>query len=130
MYKRDIRDDLNERLASIEQERERLVSRLESLATAKAGIEVLLEGEVTHFTDEQYYPLFLAAPSNINDFVMQQLRKGGNWTVEELKQEAARMGFHFGDKKPGRVIHFLLVALKRGGTVQQEPNGKWCLSEQ
>ncbi|MFZ0274434.1 MAG: hypothetical protein WB524_15120 [Acidobacteriaceae bacterium] len=47
--------------------------------------------------------------------------------MEEIRDEIEKAeAYDFAGKKPGRVIHFGLVSLKKGGEVIQLPDGRWA----
>jgi hypothetical protein len=50
--------------------------------------------------------------------------------LDELSQAAVKRGYPFGDKAPGRVVHFALLGMKSGNLVEQLGEGYWRLSQQ
>ena len=124
---RDIGPVLREQLASIARERARL-DKME------AGIKVLLKledgkefrsstnGNGTHASEAGKTPLA--------SFVLDTLKQAKrSLSVNDLKIAAKNAGMDFGDKSPGRVLHWALVGKMRSGLVEQVGGGKWKLTE-
>jgi hypothetical protein len=127
---RDIRRDLVERLASIENEEARLQSQLKNLSTMKEGLKALLQHEDTRFAP----PLFSEKReeeeperTTLTSIIVNALRHKTQMTLEEIKQITENAGYDFGEKKPGRSIHFALVGLQNLGVTEGLGNGVWRL---
>jgi len=123
---RDIRADLRERLQAIARDRA-------GLDQMEAGIKELLRiedrrefiasgnGNGTH-VDEGGTPL--------KRFILTVLRHSKQpLTVGDLKVAAAQGGYDFGEKSPGRVLHWALVGMAQGGIVEKKEDNKWHLKE-
>lgn len=50
---------------------------------------------------------------------------GTSWTIDALKRAAKERGLSFGEKNPGRVLHFALVGMSRNGLVEMTAKGTW-----
>ena len=127
---RDIRSDLQERLSAIAKDRADLEGKLAELDHIEVGIKALLEREGF---------LFMAPASNgngkgshveadtgtsLSQFLLQMLREAGKPVpLESIRDEAIKAGLEFGDKKPGRVIHWALVGMGQHGSVEKLEDG-------
>jgi len=61
----------------------------------------------------------------LSSFILESLRDRGK-TTETLKAETKKAGISFGQKKPGRVLHFALLGMAQHGVVERV-NGTWRL---
>ncbi len=128
---RDIREDLRHRLTKIAVQRGELRSRLAWLDEVEAHIKALVEYERAQvefdqpalFTDDSLE----AEQSAIGKFVREALSDLRPRTLDELKATAQERGMAFGDKNPGRVLHFALVGMKQNGIVDRDTEGRWRL---
>ncbi|MFY9672869.1 MAG: hypothetical protein WAK13_00365 [Terriglobales bacterium] len=50
-------------------------------------------------------------------------------SLDELKESAVQRGVPFGEKKPGRVIHFAMLGMEQHDLVAKTPDGRWQLVE-
>lgn len=130
---RDIREDLRQRLQSIAIQRGQLQARLAWLDQAEANIKGLLEFEKMQVDADQQV-LFEQEPpvgeeerSAIARFLRDVLMDGRPRTLDELKQAAFTRGLAFGDKNPGRVLHFALLGMAQSGIVEMVGKGIWQL---
>lgn len=122
---RDIRPDLRERLAMIASERARL-DKME------AGIKALLQQE------DQQHQVFLPFNGAESDAAIadesgtpltRAIRTAltkRSLSVEELKAAVKSVGYDFGERSPGRVLHWGLVGM---GTAVEKVGDKWRLKE-
>jgi Tfp pilus assembly protein PilN len=130
---RDIRVDLQERLDGLGADRQELQRRLTEIDRIEEGIKALLQRETVQF----------AASVQINDdgeisdggstelarLVLQTLRQHSQpLSLEAIKEAAEAANFDFGEKSPGRVLHWALVGMAQGGGVEKV-NGKWQIKE-
>jgi hypothetical protein len=118
---------LRERLKTIASERARL-DKME------AGIKELLQLENQGFTASKNGNGAHAAAETGNTplahFVLDTLKQSKRaLSVDDLKAAAERAGLDFGEKSPGRVLHWALVGKLRSGIVEQVGGGKWRLKE-
>jgi hypothetical protein len=99
---------LRERLQQIARERARL-DKME------AGIKALLQLEnedVGQSTNGNGAHADEAGNSQVSSFVLDVLKQKRAVTVNDLKTAATNAGIDFGEKSPGRVLHWTLVAKK------------------
>jgi hypothetical protein len=133
---RDIRSDLRERLGSIEQDRERLKAsiqrQLEELDQMEIGVKALLDQEERRFAASNGSGNGHAADDGTTPLarlIISLLKNSPRpLTVDEFKTAAATARFDFGEKSPGRVIHWGLVGMQQGGIVEKK-GGRWQLKE-
>lgn len=128
---RDIREDLRQRLTKIAAQRGELQSRLSWLNEMENHIKAALEYERFHSESDQTN-LFVEEPAEgehsvISQFIRETLSDLNGRTLDELKLAAQQRGLEFGEKNPGRVLHFALVGMKQGGIVHRDPEGRWRL---
>ena len=129
---RDIRSDLKERLGSIAKEREAIQAsvqgRLSELEKMEAGINALLRLEDRTFRSTNGNGHSHAADGGstpLARLILTTLNAAKRpLTVDEFKEAAHAAKFDFGDKSPGRVIHWGLVGMAQGGTIEKD-GGKW-----
>jgi hypothetical protein len=122
---RDIGPVLRERLETIARER----ARLDQM---EAGIKALLKLENQELVASKNGNGDQAAETGntpLADFVLTTLKQAKrSVTVADLKTAASNAGFDFGQKSPGRVLHWALVGKMRSGIVEKV-GGKWRLKE-
>jgi hypothetical protein len=128
---RDIRRDLHERLSDVEKEETSLLDRLKSLSSVKEGLKALIMQENERFAP----PLFSVQPQEeertaLTTIIINALRHKPKATLEEIKQITENSGYDFGDKKPGRSIHFALVGLQNLGLAEGLGDGVWRLKDE
>ena len=107
---RDIRNDLQERLAGVMARRESLQREVELLGHQVTSIQRLLDEENKYW--DALTPRLFANPSanqneelSLSDLIVEGLDSfGGAASLEELKGFAAERGYSFGEKHPGREI--------------------------
>jgi hypothetical protein len=124
---RDIRKDLIERLGNIDREEADLQSRLKSLATMREGIKALIQADAERFAPQ---PLFATEDEAtirpaLTATVINALRMKPEASLDEIREIVERTGYDFGDRKPGRSVHFALVGLKNSGIVENLGNSRW-----
>ena len=62
--------------------------------------------------------------------VLQTLRQANKpLHLDEIKDAAEAAEFDFGEKSPGRVLHWAMVGMAQGGSVEKV-NGKWQIKEE
>jgi len=133
---RDIRKDLEERLASITFERESLQSRLAHLAQAETMLRTLLEEEQLRWKSQQppLAGLEIAQPKSraqtpLGRFILETMSDGREWRVPELATLAKNKGLIANGKSPRRVLHFSLVGMKHNGLVEMVASGVWKIGQ-
>ena len=130
---RDIRSDLQERLALVSKERADLEQRKSEIDQLEAGIRALLQHENQGFVPSAngHAP---NPPSNnggtdLARFLLDTLRdSGGPLSLDELKDAAEAAKFDFGEKRPGRVLHWALVGMAQSDGVEKVDD-KWRIKE-
>jgi hypothetical protein len=113
-------------------ERETLQKKLSLLTDQVASIERLLEAENTIW-EKVNPPLFVGSDNGqqgtaLSQMLLDVLRsKNGIASLDELKEVATQRGVPFGDKHPGRVIHFALLGMGQHKLVRRLADGRWEL---
>ena len=130
---RDIRDDLKERLNSIERERQVFQRGLGILDDREKVVRSLLKVEERVWSKQQVSLPGLEANGEqqrrqaatpLGEFLMESLADGQHRTLKMLEMMALDKGWDFGDKSAGRVIHFALVGMQVNQMVKRA-NGMW-----
>lgn len=122
---RDIRDDLRERLASLDGEIAQLQDRLEKMRSTYAAVEMLLQEEIAHWGDDSADD----DQSAIEEFLEGQLQDGEVWSTDELRDLAKEQQIPM-PGSPGRTIHMVLVNWSRAGRVENLGEGNWRWRQQ
>lgn len=135
---RNITGDLEERLVDVEAERSRLQRQLDALAGRESILRSMLETELTRLGQQQQmlpqayvYEGNGHGPADSNygkygNFLIQSLDQGER-DLAYLKRLASDMQIDFGDKSPGRALHFALVGLQRRGLIKRTVDDSWQL---
>jgi hypothetical protein len=131
---RDIRSDLQERLNVIAADREELQRRMTELAHIEDGIKALLQRESVQFVasvnDSGNGIHAATGGTELARLVLQTLRQANKpLHLDEIKDAAEAAEFDFGEKSPGRVLHWAMVGMAQGGSVEKV-NGKWQIKEE
>jgi hypothetical protein len=134
---RDLREDLRERLRAIAIERGALQNRLQYLDTLETQTKGILDYETARVRAEHaadnpaLFPeldsLGEKEGSELSQFLRDILSDGNPRSLEDLKQAAHVRHFKFGDKNPGRVLHFALLGMSQNGLVEMVERGVWKL---
>jgi hypothetical protein len=132
---RDIRDDLRERLSEISKRRAELESQLAELDAAEVTTNSLLHREDERWAvaerNPSAAPLFVSSvplqyegngkySSPVAKFVLRTLAEQGPSDLPSLKRAARKAGIGFGEKSPGRSLHFLLTGMRQTGRVEKD----------
>ena len=65
----------------------------------------------------------------LSRFIFETLQRSTKGlTIEDFKEAAKTSSLNFGEKSPGRVIHWALVGMAQGGFVEKQ-NDLWQLKE-
>lgn len=124
---RDIRKDLEERLATIDAEKAVIQNRLVELSRVEANLRVVLAEEQARFRQEQK-ELFVVGKeeeSPYAEFVLSTLSNGEVWAGFELKGLAEINERFVGERALGRLLHVAAIDLKRRGLIRSLGHGKW-----
>jgi hypothetical protein len=118
-------------------ERATLSERLSFLGQVEQNTKSLLEYEnmrVRMETKDQA-PLFPEdQPITDNErtvlsqFIHEALMDGRQRSLEDLKRLAAERAVQFGEKTPGRVLHFALLGMAQSGAVEMVDKGVWRIN--
>jgi hypothetical protein len=105
---------------------------LERLKDEESMYDKLIAAEDAMF-DKLTSPLFAGTEqqgSVLSQVLLETLKsKGGIAWLGELKESAVERGVPFGDKQPGRVIHFAMLGMAQHNLVARETDGRWRLVE-
>jgi hypothetical protein len=133
---RDIREDLTERLHALAAEKAKLQGRIDVIAAHESIAQAMLQNEedrIARLTVPRAELPFPAEQYGVSPLLGTLIKrvltvKNRPLTMEEIRDEILRMSnFDFGEKKPGRSIHFGLVSLMNGGEVEKLRDGRWTL---
>ena len=126
---KNITTDLEERLEEVADERSRLQRQLDALADRETTLKSLLETEANRWGQQHRLPEEFQGNGHgslYGNFVLQALKQGER-DLESLKRLALDMQLEFGNKSPGRAIHFALVGLQRRGLIDRTDDDNWIL---
>lgn len=134
---RDIQDGLRERLAEIAAKTQALESQLAELRQRESLLTALLEQEqrLGSAAVSKQATLYQSGNGNghengrwtspLASFVLRAFAKQSECSLGQLKKAAMSAGIDFGNKNPGRAIHFLLVGMAQTGLVENMGDGNW-----
>ncbi len=109
-----------------------MLAAAERLAVQEQTLDKLIEEEDAMW-EKISPPLFErseAQGSVLSQVLLDTLKsKGGVAWLGELKESAVERGVPFGDKQPGRVIHFAMLGMAQHNLVARESDGRWRLVE-
>jgi hypothetical protein len=131
---RDIRQDLRERLAAIDNDRVVLQNQLDMLSAREASIKAMLADEESRIRangasnmDLPFERVPLVGGMQMTEIIKAVLR-GRRLTFDEVKDEVLKTHFNFGDdQKPGRVVHGGLLSLIRTEELTKDADGRYGL---
>jgi len=134
---RDIREDLRERLDILAAERAKLQMRVQAIELQEASYKAALREEEARVaqssSENQTNPLPFPTASAVllGPVIMRVMRaKGRPLALDEIRDEIVNSGmFDFGEKKPGRSVHFGLMSLQNGGELTRLVDGRWTLPQ-
>jgi hypothetical protein len=125
---RDIRRDLRERRDYIKKQREDYKLKLAELDQAEASVNALLEYEDQQWGGKPIRALVLTSPSDdhtesnafgrtpLSHLILETLKDSSRALgLDDFKKHAETTGFDFGEKSPGRTLHWALVGLAENG---------------
>lgn len=140
---RDIRPDLNDRLASIQAEKRSLQSKIDEFGKFEAYLNVLIAeenrrwqavdqatkpdgqtGDRTQIDWSRVPKVKVGDLEPFSQFVFGLVDELGPSDTTRLAQVAVDRGYPFGTKNPRRSIHFALVGLSHQNLVEKH-EGKW-----
>ena len=134
---KNITDELCQRLATVQEERDRLSHRLEELQDVEKAIDLLIKNEESR-TKTSQLPLLSVSNGNgksivgktdYSRFIFQVLADGKPRALKELVAIAKKENISFQKKSPGRVLHYTLVGLSRNNYTRKTGAGIWQLTE-
>lgn len=125
-----------QRLLAVQAEIAKIEEDLSALKRRKEAMETLLEEENALWRPDtsKQAPLFInpihgdVDAAQFSLFLRETLKDGKPWSLEELKQLATQRNLEFGEKSPGRVLHFALIGMAQNGVVSQVSRGVWMLN--
>ncbi|MGA9797912.1 MAG: hypothetical protein WBQ68_02800 [Terriglobales bacterium] len=130
---RDIRSDLRERRDSVRAKKAAMQAAVERMSAQEQILDKLIEEEDAMW-EKISPPLFEKSESQgsaLSQVLLETLKsKGGFAWLAELKESAVQRGVPFGEKQPGRVIHFAMLGMAQHNLVSRENNGRWRLVEE
>ena len=110
--------------------------RLALLDKTEAHIRGLLEWETMRVRTENSDQSVLFADeeptegerSVLSKFLTHYLADGTVRPLEDIKVAAVQSRIAFGEKNPGRVLHFALLGMAQNGMVRMVDKGKWQIA--
>lgn len=132
----DLREELRQRLSAIDLEKATIRERLTWLDHLTEQVKGLLEFEtmrVRSLVGDQ--PGLFPGDNDgersmLSMFIRDALNDGLPHTLDDLKRVAQDRGMQFGDKNPGRVLHFALLGMAQNGVVEMVDKGIWKLARE
>jgi len=125
---RDIRRDLRERRESIRKQREDFKLKLAELDQAEVNVNALLEYEEQQWGGKPIRALVLTSPSKdhpegngfgrtpLSQLILETLKDSNRALgLADFKKHALATRFDFGEKSPGRTLHWALIGLTENG---------------
>ena len=131
-----VRETMEAALQTVMAERERLNKRLAVLQSIESAISSYLELSSVDYASVQL-PLTVVPVTKpptvgrtpISRLIISELGSGKPRTLKELCNAAINVGIEFGDKKPGRVLHWALIGMSQGGYVKKAKPKTWQITE-
>ena len=126
---RDIRKDLRERFDAVIDERQKIQARLADLQAVENGLKMLMRNEDEHFSTltSPLFPAGMTGTGLAQLIVTAMEVKNRPLDLAEIKQELLQTDYNFGEKNPGRAIHFALVGLRESEIVERLEDKRWKL---
>jgi len=130
---KDIKEELQQRLAELKEERNKLSHRLAVLQEKQKAIELLMQEEDLRAQPQLSLPLSYTGHKAIGGtpfsrFIFKVLADGKPKTLKEIVKLAKNETLPFGKKNPGRVLHFTLAGLKQNDYTRVVSPGVWQLT--
>ena len=132
----DIRHDLRERLNAIVSQQGKLREEIAALENQSQLLMTLLRKEQLRWEEsnsEIKDNPTKAENGNQNDHKTEQLfdiisellNSGEPWYSSQLARVASQRGYQFGQRQPGRAVHFTLLGMAKRGEVKNVGLGRW-----
>lgn len=138
MGMRDLRDELRQRLQGIALEKATYRERLVYLDKIEEQVKGFLEYETMRVRAEgrdqtvlfpEIDPIPEGERSALSQFLRDALMDGNPRSLDDLKRSAQDRNFDFGEKNPGRVLHFALLGMAQSGVVTMVEKGVWRIAQ-
>ena len=136
---RSIQDDLQHRMTALEAERQKLLARLKEIDAIKGNLNQVLQAEKTVFSKRKNGKIRVsskaasspeAAPGTLTAILVDLLADKKAHLLRELTQGTVNRGYDFGDKAPGRVVHFALLNMSNHGRAERLEDGGWKMAKE
>jgi hypothetical protein len=123
----------------VEKELDGIEGKVKSLQALRTNLQAMLAAESEQWaglTDQKtLFPSVNGAGANeiqvastpLSKILRDELADQKHHTLKDLAKAAVKRGYPFGQKAPGRVVHFALLGMKGGNLVQQLGKGVWKL---
>jgi hypothetical protein len=125
---RDITRDLQLRLDELENQKQDLEKRLDEVNRLFSSYRLLLEHESHRWTQLTLPDLDKAlqpAQTKLSQTLLDLLSDRQDWPLHKLVDGILQTGYNFGDKSPGRVVHYALVGMRQHNLVERVSDGVW-----
>jgi len=129
-------------MRAIKQEQTELTKRINALDEKLRVITTMIEDEDAKWGQDQ--PTLFDGPpkskvknlsekkskitpqrTGLSQFIFNCLSDMQSHSVSEIVEKAKDRGITFGEKSPGRVIHFALMGMLKGHKIKRQENGEW-----
>lgn len=135
---RDIRPDLQERLTAVEKALKDIAEKYKLYTAEREAMRSALAAENQRWSgvsSQSDQPGNGNAPDEatgtaLSLILKEQLSDHKRHHLSDLSAAATSRGYPFGEKKPGRVVHFALLAMREAHGVEQVGDGFWRLKNQ
>jgi hypothetical protein len=130
---RDIRQDLRERLNAVITQQTKHQEAIASLENQRQLLADLLKDEQVRWeqSGQSQRELDLDGHQNghqaleLPELVGDIMSTDEKWYASQSATVATKRGYNFGDRRPGRAVHFTLLGMARRGEVENVGFGRW-----
>lgn len=134
---RSIQDDLQHRMTALEAERQKLLARLKEIDSIKGNLNQVMQAEKTVFSKRKNGSIRVSsskaagspevATGTLTAILGDLLADRKAHLLGEITQGVVNRGYDFGDKAPGRVVHFALLNMSNHNRAERLDDGGWRL---
>jgi len=125
---RDIRQDLRERLMTVQNELLELRKRVTDLEDERRSLLSLSEAENRRWVTAENIIHSERIPT-VREVIDELLNTGEEWSALTMAQVALKRGCDFEGSAPGRAVHGILLGMLKSGQVETLGEGRWRLKQ-